>query len=84
MHEGQFAQIACSVSEGDLPLIIDWTLNEQPVHQYSEIGISSIGKRTSIMVIESVTYEHAGNYTCKARNKAGVSTYNAELQVNGF
>lgn len=84
MHEGQFAQITCSVSEGDLPLIIEWTLNEQPIQQYPEIGVSFVGKRTSMLVLDSVTYEHAGNYTCKAINKAGESTYTAELQVNGF
>lgn len=84
MHEGQFAQIACSVSEGDLPLVINWTLNGHDIREYSEIGVSAIGKRTSILVIESVTYTHAGNYTCKARNEAGESSYTAELQVNGF
>lgn len=84
MHEGQYAQITCSVSEGDLPLTISWTLNDQPIQQFAEIGVSSIGKRTSILVIESVTYTHAGNYTCKATNKAGESAYTAQLQVNGF
>lgn len=84
VHEGQFAQIACSVSEGDLPLRIDWRLNGRDIGEYSEIGVSAIGKRTSILVIESVTYEHAGNYSCRATNRAGESSYTAGLQVNGF
>lgn len=84
VHEGQFAQVGCSVSEGDLPLAIEWTLNGHSIQQYSEIGVSTIGKRASILVIESVMYTHAGNYTCKATNKAGESSYTAELQVNGF
>lgn len=84
MHEGQFAQVGCSVSEGDLPLEIQWTLNGRGIDYYSEIGVSTIGKRTSILVIESVTYTHAGNYTCKATNQAGESSYTAQLQVNGF
>lgn len=84
VHEGQFAQISCSASEGDLPLTMEWTLNSQSIRRYSEIAVSNIGKRTSILVIESVSYTHAGNYTCTARNAAGGSSYTAELLVNGF
>lgn len=43
-----------------------------------------MGKRSSILVIESVTHSHAGNYTCNANNSAGDASYVAELQVNGY
>lgn len=49
-------------------------------------GISTVpaGSRSSILTIESVQYEHAGNFTCKAHNKAGKAEYIVGLQVNGY
>lgn len=42
-----------------------------------------IGTRTSILIISEVGYRHSGEYTCRAKNKAGVDTYSAVLKVNG-
>ena len=42
-----------------------------------------IGLQTSILIISSVDYQHSGIYTCRAENQAGVSTFAAELLVNG-
>lgn len=72
------------VSEGDLPLNIKWKLNEQSLEIFPEITVAKIGKRSSILTIESVLYTNAGNYTCAATNKAGQSIHIAQLQVNGY
>ena len=42
-----------------------------------------LGSQASMLVISSVDYHHSGVYTCRAENIAGVSTYSAELKVNG-
>lgn len=83
MHDGQYVQVACLVSDGDLPIAFDWKLNNNSLKKFDDISISVMGKRSSIIVIESVSYSHAGNYTCFAKNKAGETSYVAELQVNG-
>lgn len=83
VSEGQFVQIACSVSDGDLPLTLEWYLNGHNLDNYQEVSMSKIGKRTSVLVIESVSHGNAGNYTCQARNNAGSTSYTTELQVNG-
>ncbi|XP_066145677.1 cell adhesion molecule Dscam1 isoform X24 [Euwallacea fornicatus] len=82
VHANQFIQASCTVSEGDLPLVISWLFNYQPLDQYSDTTIAAVGKRTSFLSIESVTHDNAGNYTCKAENSAGQATYTAELLVN--
>lgn len=83
MHSGQYVQVTCLITEGDLPLKIEWELNGKPIFDYHEISTSKMGKRSSILAIESVSHLNAGNYSCKAKNKAGESVYVTQLQVNG-
>ena len=42
-----------------------------------------LGTQASMLVIQSVDYQHSGVYTCRAENPAGITTYSAELKVNG-
>lgn len=84
VHSGQFVHVACTVSEGDLPVKFRWFLNEQLLGEFSDVTISQFGKRTSMLAVESVMYSHAGNYTCRANNDAGETFFTTELQVNGY
>lgn len=84
VHSGTFIQVYCTVKDGDLPLKIDWYLNGNQLNHFSEISVSSVGRRGSVLTIESVQYEHAGNFTCKAENQAGKTDYTAVLLVNGY
>lgn len=83
VHSGQFVQITCTAYEGDLPLKIDWLLNGNALEDYPEITVSLVGKRSSFLSIDSVTYVHAGNYTCRVANKAAEAKFTSELLVNG-
>lgn len=84
MQAGQYVQVTCLVAEGDLPLEITWTLNDQSLESFPEVSIAKLGKRSSVLTIESITYTNAGNYTCEATNIAGRSVQIAQLQVNGY
>ena len=42
-----------------------------------------IGRQMSMLIIQSVDYQHSGTYTCRAENPAGITTYSTELKVNG-
>lgn len=83
MNEGRYVQITCLVSEGDLPVNIQWLFNGKSVRTVPEITSGNLGKRSSFLTIESVLYSNAGNYTCLAENAAGLVHYTIELHVNG-
>ena len=83
MNEGDFAQISCIVTSGDQPLMISWSFHGNQISADTGITTTNLGTRMSLLVIESVGHHHQGNYTCKAKNGAGVRSHTAELKVNG-
>ncbi|XP_039227474.1 Down syndrome cell adhesion molecule-like protein Dscam2 isoform X10 [Drosophila yakuba] len=82
MSYGEFVNVQCTISGGDLPVNITWTLNNKPFEDYLEILTTKRGKRINELTIEAVSAKHAGNYACIAENKAGVVNHTAELKVN--
>lgn len=63
---------------------ITWTLNGNDIRDSIDIVTSKVGKKISVLSIESVTAYHAGNYTCRAKNKAGEADNTALLIVIGL
>lgn len=84
LQDGQYVQVTCLASEGDLPIKIEWTLNGESTKQFSEITVAAMGQRSSILSIESASYAVAGNFSCTASNLAGHSSHTAELLVTGY
>lgn len=80
---GQYATIQCTVAQGDLPLKIKWKFNQNDIDSSSGVLITAVGKRSSTLSIESVSYENAGNYTCVGKNKVGLAEFTTQLLVNG-
>ncbi|XP_071050253.1 cell adhesion molecule Dscam1 isoform X5 [Onthophagus taurus] len=82
MNSGDSVSVACSISKGDSPINISWLLNDQPIKENQGITIVLVNKKLSTLTIESINAEHAGKYTCLAKNKAGEHSFSANLQVN--
>ena len=80
---GRMVQVACVVSQGDLPIEIRWTLEGEEIRPASGIFTQRISERTSILSINSVGSEHRGSYTCHASNAAGVTNVTKTLWING-
>lgn len=80
---GQYTTLTCTVQTGDLPLNFTWFLNGIELTDSFDIAISTVGKRSTFLTIESVQAIHAGTYTCQAENIAGMTQYSTELKVDG-
>lgn len=80
---GMRAQATCLVQEGDQPLTLSWQKDGQTLDPRLDIRTSQIDPYTSMMVIESATAAHSGNYTCTATNAARATTSTARLTVSG-
>lgn len=80
---GEPASVQCSVVLGDFPIDIVWQRNGQPVDE-DLVATAKLGKRLSVLNIDSVSGSHAGNYSCAASNLAGQTEHTAELRVNGM
>ena len=83
VDSGDFAQLTCAVSRGDLPITITWSLKGQELNSGPSVTTTMIGTRTSMLIISDVDYTHIGEYTCRATNPAGSVTHAAKLNVNG-
>ena len=66
-----------------MPITISWSLKGDLISSDPTMTPTMLGRQASILMIQSVDYQHSGTYTCKAENPAGVTTYSAELKVNG-
>ena len=81
----------CIITKGDLPLKIWWTLSDslESLSEYNistndGVVISKNGNKVSLLNIEAVKARHRGNYTCYAKNRAGVTKHSAYLAINGY
>lgn len=84
LHLGDFFQLTCAVVHGDFPYNISWYFNDQPINYIDGISILMHGKRSSSLNIESVSDQHAGNYTCIGSNIAGSASVATTLSIRGL
>jgi Immunoglobulin domain len=80
----------CSVTKGDMPMKIWWSLSDSfdslvefNISSNDGILITKAAHKISMLNIEAVKARHRGNYTCYAANKAGAVKHSAYLAVNG-
>lgn len=87
LNYGDSASVQCSVISGDMPIMIEWFFNGIPISQTafaSNVNIADFGKRTKALAIDGVDARYAGNYTCKATNRASSAYHSDTLIVNGL
>lgn len=82
---GDVLSINCVVLKGDLPLEIQWTLNDELIETGQDgFTVMQLNSRTSYLSVDALEAKHRGVYSCIAQNLAGKAKFAAELQVNGW
>lgn len=84
MNFGEPASVQCLITGGDLPMTVQWFLHDQSAESIQGVSLSKIGKRINVLSIDTVAGHHAGNYSCQAKNEAGMTSNTAVLIVNGL
>ncbi|KAG5890613.1 hypothetical protein JTB14_005123 [Gonioctena quinquepunctata] len=82
VNSGDSTSASCSIHKGDLPMNISWLHNNISLGYMEGVVVTKVGKKASMITIESVQEKHSGVYTCIAENKAGSTGYSAKLDVN--
>ena len=92
LTRGKRLRVLCTVSEGDLPLEVDWWKdgilignNEDQKYESSSYGTSvrRIDEYTSLLAISFLETTHAGNYSCVASNSVAAYSRSATLTIRG-
>lgn len=83
IDSGDTASLTCTVHKGDMPVDIIWLRSNKTIANDNSISVMN-GKKVSTLNIDSISSEHAGVYTCVAKNLAGSSSHSATLNVNGI
>jgi hypothetical protein len=83
-NAGDIASVTCTVVKGDTPIAINWLFNGSEIQNNDEITISKVGKKISMLSIESARADHVGEYTCVAKNAAGATNISTYLYINGL
>lgn len=82
---GDVLSINCVVLKGDLPLDIQWSLNDEIIETGQDgFTILQLNSRTSYLSVDTLEAKHRGVYSCIAQNQAGKAKFAAELKVNGW
>lgn len=83
MSSGEPVSVHCTISGGDLPVSVTWGFNGSPINSNLDIFTEARGRINSL-IIDSISAKHAGNYSCIAKNIAGIMEHSAELVVIGL
>ncbi|CAB3223434.1 unnamed protein product [Arctia plantaginis] len=83
-NAGDTASVQCVMNKGDLPANFSWSLNGRKIAKNNNMGIAigGMGKKMSILNIDSVNGTHRGIYVCYVENLAGQVNHSSTLEVN--
>ncbi|XP_058831697.1 cell adhesion molecule Dscam2 isoform X2 [Topomyia yanbarensis] len=82
LNVGDRASITCSVIKGDIPLTINWRKDGRPIDPTQRMSVTQVDQYNSILVIENLSADHTGNYSCVVRNTASETEGSQSLLVN--
>ena len=92
LTRGKRLRVICTVTEGDLPIDVQWKFDGLPIltsggggggGSSRQVTVRRIDQYTSLLAISILDTNHAGNYSCVARNKVAEHVRSAVLTIRG-
>lgn len=89
MNFDEAVTAVCTITKGDLPIHVWWSLTSSDLHEDHNLTtndgvmITRNSQKISMLAIDAVKARHRGNYTCFAQNRGGITQHSAFLYVNG-
>lgn len=83
LQQGTRAGVACIVSTGDPPITFTWQKDGRDIKGSEDISTSKMGDYSNALLINNLTAQHSGVYTCTAANSWAKATHSASLDVTG-
>lgn len=69
--------------KGDLPITITWLKDGRAIDPSHRMSVTQVDQYNSILVIEHLSSDHTGNYSCAVKNLAAEVDSTQALLVNG-
>ncbi|XP_034940449.1 Down syndrome cell adhesion molecule-like protein Dscam2 isoform X4 [Chelonus insularis] len=82
LHLGERTSFTCSVTRGDQPVRITWLKDGRALGPSERVSITNVDQYNSILMIESLSPDHNGNYSCVASNPAAEVSHMQQLVVH--
>ena len=74
----------CFVSDGDPPMMVSWFKDGISLLEENSMRVTQIDPVTSMLAISNLSAaQHAGNFSCVAKNAVAVVSVTASLVVKG-
>lgn len=81
--EGEMVSVTCLAATKIKPISYEWSKNGNTL----EASLSNVRMTTtdelSVLILDPVSLDDSGNYTCKATNSAGYDKHTTSLNVKG-
>ncbi|XP_022705512.1 Down syndrome cell adhesion molecule-like protein Dscam2 [Varroa jacobsoni] len=71
LSEGQRLSLVCLVSRGTPPISFSWMKDGNQLNSVTGIKVSLVDEDQGQLKIDRLSVDHAGNYTCSAKNAFG-------------
>ncbi|KAG8178107.1 hypothetical protein JTE90_017454 [Oedothorax gibbosus] len=81
VKEGDFVSVVCIIKDGSQPISFEWFKNGDEFKTSNKDTRIENSPITSVLILNSVTSESDGNYTCTARNSFGRDQHSSSLKV---
>ncbi|KAK0088951.1 hypothetical protein PV325_010139, partial [Microctonus aethiopoides] len=82
LHLDERTSLTCSVTRGDQPVRITWLKDGRSLGPSERVSITNVDQFNSMLMIEKLSPDHNGNYSCVASNPAAEVSHTQQLVVH--